>query len=820
MKKSPLLWYGTVWLLLAAPVGGAEPIRIVADGRPHAVVFVAPDADAQTRQAAELLVRYVRQSSGAELPTVNVLPDGSAEEPVIQVGTDTDGCRQRLKLDELDGDGFAIRVDDGRMVIAGPTAYGTEFGVYEFLERYVGVRWLMPGPDGTDVPQLATIDVPAGEIREQPAIFSRQFSGLQGQAQVTWARRNRMHGRVEFHHNLQRLFAPETYVSTHPEFFPIRQGKRYFPPDNNTHGWQPCFSADGITEEAIKNIDRYFTEHPDATSYSLGVVDSSGHCECEKCQAKDTGELNFLGRRNVSDRYYDWCNRVVEGVLEKHPGKFFGCLAYSEVAQPPSRVKVHPNIIPFMTYDRMKWSHQELRAEGRAMTERWERMSPLLGWYDYIYGAAYCLPRVWFHQMADYYRFGHAHRVRAMYAEAYPNWGEGPKLYVSLKLQWNPDRDVDELLQDWYVRAVGPEAADDLAAYYAIWEDFWTRRILDSPWFTTGGQYLRFNDPSYLQDVPDEDIATSRMLLERVVSKAETREQKARAGILMKAFEYYEASAIAYRGGSLARQAAVRSETDALRMLDQAQRLQEMATKRRQLLMHEFARIPGLEHGITFDRYPKLRGEDWAAAPLWSVFDQAAQSKAVRDRLQELAGSTNTNIRFPARAMLTLLDQSQSPISRNPSFEQTDGQWPAEWSRWIKFGTGTKSADPAAAHSGEQGVLCRGMKRGGPHQTVDITPGCYAAMAYVRVPRSVAGEATISLQMTPLDEQGQNLPAPGLTTTVPAVAGDWTRLAVAGEIPATIDNKPVKRVRLIVIVDGFQPDEEVYIDDVAMCRIE
>jgi len=188
--------------------------------------------------------------------------------------------------------------------------------------------------------------------------------------------------------------------------------------------------------------------------------------------------------------------------------------------------------------------------------------------------------------------------------------------------------------------------------------------------------------------------------------------------------------------------------------------------------------------------------------------------------LQELAGSTNTNIRFPARAMLTLLDQSQSPISRNPSFEQTDGQWPAEWSRWIKFGTGTKSADPAAAHSGEQGVLCRGMKRGGPHQTVDITPGCYAAMAYVRVPRSVAGEATISLQMTPLDEQGQNLPAPGLTTTVPAVAGDWTRLAVAGEIPATIDNKPVKRVRLIVIVDGFQPDEEVYIDDVAMCRIE
>ena len=43
-------------------------------------------------------------------------------------------------------------VDPSQVIIAGPTPYGTEFGVYEFLERYVGVRWLMPGPDGEDVP--------------------------------------------------------------------------------------------------------------------------------------------------------------------------------------------------------------------------------------------------------------------------------------------------------------------------------------------------------------------------------------------------------------------------------------------------------------------------------------------------------------------------------------------------------------------------------------------------------------------------------------------------------------------------------------------
>ena len=542
-------WY-VGWVAMAGAATADETIRIVADGRPRAVVAVPVDADEQTKQAAKLLVQFVRESSGAELPITGSpiaqpSPDEAASTAIIHVGTDAYVQKLDLALDELDDDGFVIHVAHGHIAIAGPTPYGSEFGVCEFLERYVGVRWLMPGPHGTDVPKQSTIDVPVGELREEPAFFSRLFSGLRGSAQTTWARRNRMHGRVQFHHNLHRLFPVESYAKTHPEFFPLRNKKRYFPATNDTHGWQPCFSADGIVEEAVKNICRYFDEHPRTTSYSLGVIDSGGHCECEKCQAQDTGEQNFVGRRDVSDRYYGWCNRVVQRVLQKHPHKVFGCLAYSEVAQPPKRVKVHPRIVPYMTYDRMKWIDPELRAEGQAMTERWQKMSPTLGWYDYIYGAAYCVPRVWFHQMADCYRFGHAHGVRALYAEAYPTWGEGPKLYLSLKLQWDPYRDVDALLREWYVRTVGPAAADDLAAYYAHWEDFWTRRILDSAWFTPSGQYLAFHTPSYLGDVTEQDVALSRTLLESVVAKAETIEQKHRAGVLIKAFEYYEASVVA-----------------------------------------------------------------------------------------------------------------------------------------------------------------------------------------------------------------------------------------------------------------------------------
>src|SRR5690606_30662222 len=213
-------------------------------------------------------------------------------------------------------------------------------GVSAFLERYVGVRWLFPGPLGEDVPSTSHLVVPQELVREEPAFISRLFSGLRGSVQTEWARNNRMRGRIQFHHNLHRLFPPAQYGATHPEFYPLRQGQRFIPTGNT--GWQPCFTAPGIVEEAVKNIVAYFDANPQATSYSLGVNDSGGHCEAEPGHPDYPGALNSIGRVNMSEIYYAWVNQVVEGVLEKHPDKYFGLLAYSHVYDPPAGVTLHP----------------------------------------------------------------------------------------------------------------------------------------------------------------------------------------------------------------------------------------------------------------------------------------------------------------------------------------------------------------------------------------------------------------------------------------------------------------------------------------------
>jgi len=816
---------------LAALVGGlvlavgaaAGDVVIVKDGQPQAAIVVPADADPQTATAADLLRQYVKASTGADLACLAV-EDAQAAPPAEQVHVGETPAAEPLKarLAGLDGDGFLIHAADGRVVIVGPTPWGTEFGVCEFLERYVGVRWLMPGPHGDDVPQHDTIVVPSGTVRSEPAFFSRQFSGLRGKAMQTWGRRNRLHGRVAFHHNLWRIIPPEEYGKSHPHFYPVHAGKRFVPPPGEHAHWQPCFTAKGLIEEAAKNICAYFRAHPEATSFSLGVNDSSGHCECPACTALDPKEPNFLGRRNVSDRYFAWSNAVVERVLKEYPDKRFGCLAYSEVAQAPGRVKVHPRIVPFMTYDRMKWVVPEIREAGQKATRDWRRASPTVGWYDYIYGTPYCLPRVYFHHQADYVRWGHEAGVRAWYSEAYPNWGEGPKLFLLLRLLWAPTRDVDAVLADWYRRAVGPEAAPLLARYYAHWEDFWTKRAPKADWWSDRGQYLPFNRPDYLEAIDESEIAESRRLLEAVVAKAKTPDQKGRAGLLLRAFEYYEASAVAY----LARKrtpSAPASEGAASAALEQAVRATAMAEKRRRLALDVFPKDPVLAHPIPIDgRHGRLLGgEGWAAGSLWSLFGWVREHPGgrVRARLAALAReSDSTLVRDHAGLMLRVADGRGEVVSKNPSFEAGADPNADHWERWVKYGTGSLARSAEAARTGARGMRCTGMRRGGPNQTVAVTPGRYAAVAFVRCPEPLADGATVTLSVIPRDADDRNL-GDGLRTSLRPAPGRWTAMAVAGNIPAKVGDRTVARAMLILTVDGLGAGGVLDVDDVCLYRL-
>jgi hypothetical protein len=518
---------------------------------PVYTIVIPADADASVQSSARLLSQYILLATGTEIPIKNESAVIARNITRIHLGNTTYVKTLPLGLEKLDPDGFVITFPDAtNMVMAGASDSGTEFAVYEFVERYLGVRWLFPGDLGEYIPPPKALQIPTDEVRQEPAFFHRELSGsllsaATGQ-QPIWARRNRMNGRMSFTHHLYDIFPPESYTATHPEFFPVIGGSRYLPAAGVYTGWQPCFSATGLVAEAVKNISAYFDAHPDVTSYSLGVNDSGGYCQCSLCQARLIGGKNFMGYVDYSNIYYDWCNKVVAGVTNKYPNKYFGCLAYSNVGSAPTApAKLDSHLIPYMTYERFKWVDKAREQEGHQVTAAWANTASVLGWYDYVYGMPelhFIVPRIWFHKMADYLRFGYEHNVRACYAEAYPaaDWKEGPKLYLALKLLWNPYLDVDQTLNEWYVCAVGSDAAPYLAAYFSFWEDYWTTRVPQTQWFKDGGrvEYLNdFTSPYYLLPLTQGDINKCEQLLKLVLEKAKTQDEKARANLFLSSFE-------------------------------------------------------------------------------------------------------------------------------------------------------------------------------------------------------------------------------------------------------------------------------------------
>lgn len=787
-------------------IAGACVIAVSsASGASRAVIVVPQGARKPQMEAARILQSYIRRSSRTELP----IQTAPGEAFSLHVGRSAFVDGLKLRFEELGPDGFVLkRVDDRNYVIAGLTDDGTEFGVYDFLERYVGVRWLFPTDLGTDVPERAQLAAGNEEIRSVPVFFSRQLSGLNAESR-DWARRNRMRQGIAFHHNMTTLLPPSRYARSRPDFYPKIGGKRLIPPNDKDFNWQPNFSAPGIVEAAADAIRDHFRRHPDEDSFSLGVNDGWRFDESPESLARENPAPNYLGRRNVSDSYYRWCNEVVEKVLQTYPDKYFGCLAYSYVADPP-RFKLHPNIIPFLTYERLRWSDPRLRRIGEDLTRRWKEAATHLGFYDYAYGQDYCLPRVWPHLMADYLRYGRQTGVRAHYAEFYPNWGEGPKAYVYLKLQWDPGRDVDALLGEWYERCVGPAAAPMLREYYDIWERYWTRAVHETPWWSLEGQYLDDGTPTYMNALQPADLAKCQALLDQAVQKAGTDLQKKRAEYLRTSFEFYRTSARAYEARTLAGIMRVSTDAEATRAVQRAtDAARENAA--RQDYIRKYLKDPLLSVGDSSLKRAALRGDTWHADLMWRGLDWARPGTSTADLLAKVSSSQPSPLRDNASAILAIAAGECRQVVANDSFEQTI----EPWGKRVE-GPGQVELKSSVARSGRRSVECSGTKLGGIGGFVPVEAGTYVAVARMYKPAAQAGgRAVMCVQLR--GEGGKPFGAPNVEVLLPA--GEWATIAYPLEVPRARDNVAINAVYLMVYAADLQPDQKAYIDDVQLFRL-
>ena len=513
-----------LWSLCLLPALLAANITVVENGKARAGILYTQENDdskkirlfpSSIRESADRLAGYIQKSTGAKIPCGEKI----SEKNIIQLAIAPPG--------KMDPEAFSITFPaPERILITGGSSRGLSYGCSEFLERFLGVRWLFPGPLGTEIPRHKTIRIPRQDIHSSPA-FLRRFLGGGSHRNKTaavyylWMLDNRgsFHERYNCFHNLLHILPAAKYGKSHPEFYPILNGKRFIPQKGEGIWWQPCLTAPGIVEAALEQIS------PKAASCSLAVNDGGNHCECPRCLAVDQGK-NYLGRPHRSKSYLAFC----AAVAAKRPGTLFGVSAYADVAEPPEGIKLPPNVVPEITYDTFQKIDPQRAKFTEQLLARWNKIcSGPMGWYEYAYGQTYALPRVYTRHLAKQLQWMHKNNVRYLSGEYYPNgnWHDAIKIYVWLKLAWNTSQDPEALIDDWCRAAVGKKAAPSLKAYFDRLEKFWTsREIRNTPYFKNAWTYLNWSDSSYLDAMPFEMIGECEKLLRKTV---ELSNNKARA---------------------------------------------------------------------------------------------------------------------------------------------------------------------------------------------------------------------------------------------------------------------------------------------------
>jgi hypothetical protein len=489
----------TAGLGLLALASSLHAITIVREGRAEAVIVIP--AGSKAAGAADLQ-RYVEKVSGAKLEIVTEDKLGQTRSGArVFVGP----CLAASRVVDIKGlqpEGFVIKTEGEDLFIVGRDATdkgrqvaGTFYGVCEFLERYVGVRWLMEGPLGEVTPKQATIEVPSADIRQEPPLcmrgsVSRRVSADQSSEGGTWSMYQRIGSRVKI--STGHAFAGwwDKYHEQYPNIFAMQpDGTRI----NSNKEERLCESNPTLWKLVADAKIKELRANPDLMAVSISENDGGPNkfCSCAACRSWDSPETQerfkadpnlYLHQESdlISDRVYHFYNEVAKLVQKELPDRYVSGYAYSVYQTGP--VRDYPDhsdnlLIGYVGFDSEEYLNDTARAAQREDWLKWSKLTRRLFLRPNLLLQPISLPIIYTHKLAEDIRFMADH---GMWGATFGtgnggNWGtQGLDYYVLAKMLWDPHRDVDQIIDD-YCRAGYGAGADAMKEYYRRAEDLSNR---------------------------------------------------------------------------------------------------------------------------------------------------------------------------------------------------------------------------------------------------------------------------------------------------------------------------------------------------------
>ena len=488
----------------------------------------------------DLLAKYLRRALKKE----KLEDQGETVRFVLRAkAVNWQGMHRDEMSDNTQIDAFEISADataENTIHITGETVLATGFGIFHFLDRYLDIVWAFPGELGICVPERSEFRLKIKREQIAPVFASRFHSGIvdycpeyvarNPQEGIVHKQRGffraddcikslRLHILNTVNHNMIQIFPVKECKERYPEIFPIKNGKRYVPPESSQN-WHPCYTNPKTIEIATrKAIKRY---ENGGMSFSMGVNDGRKvQCECEECK-----KLGF------PDSYYDFVTRVGENVKSYYPPHTIGVLAYGDVAEPPADLVLPDNVVVYAS------GSLAITKDGGKHLMRWGKRAKHLSVYEYLCGDHYWFPNFQFRIMQSNIEFFRKANAKYYWAMTYPMWPfDGPKMYINTRLLWERDVDIDAALERYCAAAFG-RGGKHMAEFYKRWASVRDRDLVPngvSP--TWSYAELRRPDVQFARCSPD-DYRYATTCLEKAKKAAQDPKVQRRLEMVETFFEY------------------------------------------------------------------------------------------------------------------------------------------------------------------------------------------------------------------------------------------------------------------------------------------
>ncbi len=505
----------------------------IENGENRGAAIIIPDSPSETvSKAATELNYYLKKSTGVELPVYTESAKPQNLKGGFQLRAADSGKTNSFTIKYADNFIFITGVDTVQQQ-CGFNSKGTLAGVYRWLFRQAGVRWLWPGESGEYIPPMSKIvlDNSTDETRIQyfePSVIRRNSEWvlkLSGHAYnlpviPEYPKGHAFSGWVKL------------YAKTHPEWFSLEKyGQR-----KTTEPTNMCLSNPQLQDELVRLWLEQYKKSPFPLALNVSEADRNGCCYCENCLAMDGEDVRGPTRRyqqpkNISERVAKFALILQEKARKYVLDAQVIYFAYHGYFKAPRLTKLNKDVIIYLVPDipfprrpeYTEWLDTEYRAWQQSGATLYLRPNYTLG--------GYVMPEVWYDQydveLKTLLKCGiHGLDIdgpAGMFATLALN------LYVIARLMGEPEADAEKLAEEFY-SGFGA-AAPAIREYHRFWQKYLvknTKRIndiyenSDAGWYFHGFEYSTYSYKIF----PPEKLEESIPFLEQAAKLADQSAQE------------------------------------------------------------------------------------------------------------------------------------------------------------------------------------------------------------------------------------------------------------------------------------------------------